>query len=530
MKTIEALHKDLISQIKALPKLPGVYLYKNPQGEVVYVGKAKDLKARGLQYVQSLGADIKTDTIFSLSTVVDCITTDNELEALLLEARLIQSYQPRCNILLKTGQPFVYIFVASNDELPRLEIVRNQRKKGSYFGPFLEKGTARKVYDFLIRTFVLTICNKKIESGCIFYHMGKCAGSCRSSFDKEGYLHRLELAKKVLRQGHKKFIDELKNQIVEHNKNLEFEKSQELHKYIQSFERVFSALESKNSDHEMIALKHIWILAPDKKHIAVFQENQGVLKRQRLFVLPFDLADEQIMALFEEYFSSFYQITLPPGLILINCDYPSDQGLMESFLKEWHNLSYTVSIVSPQQGHLHNLVRLALAQATQDIDRQANLSQALKVFLKLPHPPKTIDCFDISHKQGQFMVGACVRFTDGAPDKQAFRRFHIKTVEQIDDYASLREIVGRRYKDRSQLPDLVVIDGGKGQLNAVADLFPATPFISLAKREETVFSEHFPEGKKVDEKSYVGQLLIALRDYTHHFAISFHKQIETLDR
>ena len=209
MKKIVSFNQKLISLVKKLPAMPGVYLFKDAQGQVLYVGKAKNLKKRGAQYIQNIGSDVKVDSIFASSNAVEHRVTQTELEALLLEAKLVQLYQPRFNVLLKSGQPFVYLFIPTGS-LPELKIVRNQRQKGTYVGPFLEKGAARKVYDFLIKTFHLKLCKKKIENGCLFYHMGLCAGACRPDFDKEAYLHRLELAKQSLLQGHKKFLADLK--------------------------------------------------------------------------------------------------------------------------------------------------------------------------------------------------------------------------------------------------------------------------------------------------------------------------------
>ena len=160
-----------------------------------------------------------------------------------------------------------------------------------------------------------------------------------------------------------------------------------------------------------------------------------------------------------------------------------------------------------------------------ELNKHRNLAQSLKRMLKLSVAPNSIDCFDISHKQGTFLVGSCVRYVEGKPDKNKFRRFKIKTVHQNNDYACLREVVSRRYRDGQDFPDLILIDGGKGQLNAVQDIFPQIPFISLAKREETIFSKAFPEGKVLDQKAYAAQTLIALRDYTHHFAISYHRNL-----
>jgi excinuclease ABC subunit C len=519
---------NLVTLIKGLPSSPGVYIFKNADDQVVYIGKAKNLKKRGAQYLQQQGHDLKVDTIFAQSVMLDHIVTANELEALLLEAKLVQSHQPPCNVLLKTGQPFLYLFIPSNALLPELTIVRNQRQKGTYFGPFLEKGSARKAYDFLIKTLRLKICNKHIANGCLFYHLGQCAGSCRADFDKNAYLERLELAKQSLRQGHKKFLQQLEDELQKSNQQLTFERSRELHKYLQAFEKVFQSLDQKTTDVDFLAGKDVWILSADKKSLWVLSEKDAVLKKKRIFYLPLTYpATEEIIG---EYFISFYSAYAPPATILTNINFGDETEVYQAFCKTWHHKDYDIRIQQPTDGHFANIVKLASIQVEQELLKQQSLGRQLKTFLKLDHEPKSIDCFDISHKQGTFMVGSCIRFTNGEPDKDQFRRFHIKTVQQIDDYASLREIVQRRYKNAAEIPDLIVIDGGKGQLNAVQDLFPQASFVSLAKREETIFSNRLPEGKKLDQKTFAGQMLTALRDYAHHFAISFHRSLETIDQ
>lgn len=515
----------IIEQVKKFPNLPGVYLFKDEHDQIIYIGKAKSLKKRGASYIQNIGHDMKVDTIFAGSATVQTIITETELEALLLEATLIQSHQPRCNVLLKSGQPFIYLFISSGG-LPELKIVRSQKQKGSYFGPFLEKGAARKVYNFLIKTFKLKLCKKKIPNGCLDYHMGLCAGFCRDDFDKVGYLERLELAKGALRQGHKKFLNNLQERITQHNQKLEFEKSRELHNYYKAFERVFEMIDHKPADLEHVAGKDIWILTEDQRALFVFGERNSALKKRHVFFFPFgeNIAMEEL----SEYFLSYYRSFTPPATILTNFDFGQEAEVYEAFLKQWHKKEYAITIVQPTDGHFASLIRLATIHAAQELDKQVALPRALKAFFRLSFEPRTIDCFDISHKQGMFMVGSCIRFKDGKPDKDNFRRFHIKTVEGQDDYASLREIVARRYRDVHDLPDLILIDGGKGQLSAVDDLFPQAEFASLAKREETIYSKYLPEGRKLDEKSYVGQMLIGLRDYAHHFAISFHRKLEHL--
>ncbi|MFA6534830.1 MAG: GIY-YIG nuclease family protein [Candidatus Babeliales bacterium] len=570
----ENIKKNLEKQIKSLPRNPGVYLFKDSHDLVLYIGKAKSLRSRVSSYLKS--DDLKSCSLREISDRIDFIVTKNELEAMLLEAKLIQTHQPKFNVLLKTGQPFLWILI-SQESLPELKLVRSQKQKGTYFGPFLEKDSARKVYDFLIKTFRLKLCKKKIPSGCLAYHMGICAGKCRPDFDENSYQERIELAKLALKGNHADFLKHLKNLIKEHNKKMEFEKSRQLHNYIQAFERVFDVLETKTITRLKLDEKDIWFLTEDKTLLFLFKEKNSVLIKKEIFYIPVDyeVADQLLTPLEQtlrqaqgersehleepargelvepfqrvlktqkrsqkdsnikesshlDFFESYYRTYPAPSIILVNFDIDqATQKLYQQFIKSWHNKSYDISIVSkPESGHFADLIRLAKIHVDTEISKQTTLPKALKNLLQLPIEPHTIDCFDISHKQGMYMVGSCVRFTDGKPDKKNFRHFYIKSIEQQNDYAALHEIVQRRYKNIKELPDLILIDGGKGQLNAVKNLFPKAEFASLAKKEETIFSKRIPEGKKLNLKSFVGQILTAIRDYAHHFAISFHRKVE----
>ena len=437
---------------------------------------------------------------------------------MILEAQLIQSNQPKFNVLLKTGQPFVYLMF-TNTKLPELKIVRTKKQKGTYFGPFIEKSHARKVYNFLIRTFKLKLCKQKIDLGCLYYHMGICSGNCRKDFDLNKYMEKLELAKKSLKQGHNKFLKYLESEIEIHNQKLEFEKSKELNEYLSAFKSVFTSLETNVAKNKLTDLttKDIWILSEDKKDLFLFKEKETSLKKQHVF---YSINNPL------EYLQTYYQSYSSPTTILINFEIEKEEkDLLEQFLQKWHH-KIDVKIIKPETSYFLNLIKLAQIKTKQELKKEKTLSKSLQHFFKLSHEIHTIDCFDISHKQGNFMVGSCVRFKDGQPDKKNFRHFKIKTVTSQDDYACLREIVKRRYLNENDKPNLILIDGGKGQLNAVKDLFPEIEFASLAKREETIFSDKLPQGKKLNLKTFVGQTLIALRDYTHHFAISYHKKLE----
>ncbi len=410
--------------LKIIPTLPGVYLFKDAHGSVIYIGKAKSLRPRVNSYFHQRHIDWKADTILHEYADLDYILTKNETEAMILEAELIQKYQPKFNTIFKNGQPFLYIYFSNpKSSLPTIKILRNKKlKRGTYFGPFLQKIQARRVHAYLMRTFKLNTCNKKLEHGCLDFHLGNCAGTCKPEFDPDGYRFRLELAMAVLKNKHKQFIKKLQDKIEQQNQEMKFEQSKQLQHYLENFEHIFETIKTKYNP--------------------------------------------------KRFETDIFVATTPH--------------------------SFVAEITSTASDQLQQLLDLAA-------------------------PIRTIDCFDISHFQSSFIVGSCVRFVDGKPDKNKFRRFKIKTLEQQNDYAALHEIVSRRYKKGDDLPDLILIDGGKGQLNAVQHLYPQADFVSLAKREERLYSKKIPEGIKLDVKTDIGKLLIALRDYAHHFAISYHR-------
>lgn len=518
----------LPDDIKKLPNKPGVYLFKDTAGLILYVGKAKNLKKRILSYKQHKAYDFKAAALLKESNHLDYILTGGELEALLLEARLIQSNQPKFNVLLKSGQPFLYLVITTT-RLPELKLVRNKKQKGVYLGPFIEKGMARKVYDFLLKTFRLKMCKKKIENGCLDYHLGICAGSCKPDFDEQAYQERLELAQKALSQDHNDFLDNLRQQIKLCNKNLEFERSQELYGYLLAFEKVFPVITLKSHANKPFVGHDVWILSKDSGALFVFSEINNVLKKKHVFYFPFSdaLTHETII---DDYFIGYYRSVPPAFRIVVNMDFDQQHiELLQNFLMEWHDLKSSVTIIHPKEGHEAALVRYAEASVAMELIKQKTIGRTLQTLFKLSFEPHTIDCFDISHKQGRHMVGACVRFTDGQPDKKYFRHFYIKSLVDQNDYAALQEIVTRRYKEKRNLPDLILIDGGKGQLNAVMKVVPNIECASLAKKDEVVFSRRLIKGKKLSSATFVGQVLMALRDYTHHFAISFHRKVDKIE-
>ena len=371
-------------------------------------------------YFAAKNIDWKVQNLIQEYKTIEHIVTINEMEALLLEAKLVKEYQPKYNVLLKEGNPFLYIFM-SHEPLPSLEIVRIKKKKGTYFGPFLHKKDARNVVEYLVRTFQLKKCRGTIKEGCLDYHIGQCAGLCTNTFDQENYLIRMNLVHQLLAGNHKEFLRVIYEHITAYKHNREFEKAQHLYEYAQNFETIFATLKTHFTNSKYL-----------------------------------------------------------------------------------HEVARTTSSTDYKPQHY------------------IHASRDLQQLLQLEHEPITIDCFDISHFQSTHLVGSCIRFVNGLPDKNKFRRFAIKQLTQQNDCAALQEIVSRRYRN-GDFPDLILIDGGKGQRNAIIDLDLPVPIISLAKREERMFSALYPQGTVLDLHTSLGKLIIALRDYAHHFAVTYHK-------
>lgn len=403
-----------------LPKLPGVYLFKDTTGTILYIGKAINLQNRVRSYFINYNKDWKIKSLLDEYTTISHIITNTEHDALVLEAQLIQEYQPKYNRLLKEGNPFIYIKY-SQKPYPTFSIARTRGDKGVYFGPFMQKTEARKTIRFIIDTFKLYRCGKKMAHGCLLYHVGKCSGSCLPSFDDSSYTFRAQLALYMLKNERDIFIDNVKNEIAAASKQLQFERAKNLYNYLNHVDSLFQTLNRYTSGTAYIP--------------------EAVTR------------------------------TMPTSLVPL-----SD-----------------------------------------------TLSTELQALVGGNKPIHTIDCFDISHFQSKSIVGSAVRFTDGIPDKQQFRRFMIRSLTQQNDYAALQEIVKRRYKNSADLPDLILIDGGIGQLNAAQEVLTTPLIASLAKREETLYCPAYPQGIKLDLHSQAGKTLIALRDYTHHFAITYHR-------
>ncbi|MFA5998465.1 MAG: GIY-YIG nuclease family protein [Candidatus Babeliales bacterium] len=406
----------MMQKPKKLTEKSGVYLFKNKDQEIIYIGKAKNIADRIASYFNQPD-DFKTSLLLHEATTLETIPTSSEIEALYLEAELIKKYQPKFNKLLKEGNPFIYLFF-SQEKIPTLSIVRTKDKKGVYVGPFLTKKSAHGVYSFLTKTLQLKLCTKKIEHGCLQYHIGVCAGFCTKEFDVEFYKFRLMLAQQLLTNDSNLALKAIDKEIKQASKNLQFERARHLLEYKQNFEQIAQTLQTLQS-------------MPSKQNAPDNQKNLAIL-------------------------------------------------------------------------------------------------MALQKRLHLKHVPYVIDCFDISHMQSLAIVGSCIRYVHGLPEPKSFRRFQVKTIIEQDDYAALAEIVQRRYKSGLEYPNLIVVDGGKGQISAVKPYIGTAELVGLAKKEETIISADFKHFIKLDPHKSEDLLLLQIRDKTHQFAISYHRKKRNL--
>ena len=594
---------DLHEKIRTLPTQPGCYLYKNAEGEVIYVGKAKNLRARVRSYfLEASQANAKTGTLMREAVDVEYITVANEHEALALENNLIKQKKPRFNILLRDDKTYPYIKLTMNDRYPKVFVTRRLRKDGSaYYGPYFPGNLAYRLVDLIHRSFLIPSCKVDLSRyhprACLQYYIKRCLGPCL-----EG-LTTPEIYKETIRDV-QLFLEGRPNELEQSlTKRMEaaaeaeqFEAAARLRDQIvtvhqmQDKQRMATA-DNEDADvfgyhyeNEMLAVNlfhmrsgkivdrrdFFWEDLPESLLDAV---TEAVAEVDELEALPRIEPDPsapapeigegipvvQHTALSElgtafspaAFFSALLkQIYLDqsyvPRSILVPVEFP-DRALLAEILTE--RTGKRIEILAPQRGEKRSLVDLVCQNAKQSYDQRFRVLQpgmkaiqeALQDALTLEELPRRIECFDISHIQGAETVASMVVWEDGAMKKADYRKFQVKTVTGVDDFASMREVIQRRYKrlqdDKKPFPSLILIDGGLGQLHAAYAALEEIgvtlqPLASIAKREEIIYvygQEHEPV--VLDRRSPVLHLMQKIRDESHRFAVTYHrKRREMRDR
>ncbi len=548
---------DLHQKIRTLPTSPGVYLYKNAEGDIIYVGKAKNLRSRvGSYFVRGADENAKTGSLLREAVDVEYIVVDNEKEALALENNLIKQKKPRFNILLRDDKTYPYIKLTLGERWPRVYVTRRLRKDGSeYYGPFFPANLAYRVVDLIHRNFLIPSCYIDLRRlhprPCLQYYIGRCLGPCAGLTTEPIYAEAVRDVKLFLEGRHSDLKQSLMARMAKAAEAEQFELAAKYRDLISTVEDLhqkqrMAAAEGDDADvfgyhfeNHMVAVN-------------LFHMRGGkVLDRRDFFFEDLGELETRTGLNTGELFSTLLQqIYLDnkyvPRTIYVPVEFEDREALSEILSEQMHR---RIEINVPQRGEKRSLIDLVAQNAKQSYDQRFRvmrpqtdvLKSVLQDTLELPELPNRIECFDISHIQGAETVASMVVWEDGKMKKSDYRKFIIRTVQGVDDFASMREVVTRRYKrlvDENQpLPSLILIDGGIGQLHAAAEALEAIgvinqPLASIAKREEIIYVYgREDEPIRIDHHSPVLHIVQLIRDEAHRFAVTFHrKRREIRDR
>ncbi len=520
-----------------------MYLYKDAAGKIIYVGKAKSLRARVRSYFnEDRLAEPKTGTLISEARDVDHILVDNEKEALALENNLIKQYKPRFNVLLRDDKTYPYIKLTA-ERFPRVYVTRRLKKDGaSYFGPYLPGNLAHRTVHFIHRHFLVPSCkvdlNRYHPKPCLQYHIHRCLGPCVEGLTTpEAYAEAVKRVRLFLEGRHAALAGELRARIAEAAEEERFEEAASLRDLLSTVEELDQRQKMAAASGDDVDIFGYYA-EPPLVAVNLFHLRNGQIVDRREFFWEdqpeFEAAEFFSALLLQIYLEQQYV----PGIIHVPVEF-EDREVMEELLSEKRQRK--VEIHTPQRGQKRAMLNLAQTNAKHSFDARfrvlkpssSAIQEALQDALNLPEAPKRIECFDISHIQGAEKVASMVVWEEGRMKKADYRKFIIRTVEGNDDFASMREVVTRRYsrlqEEGTAMPGLVLIDGGLGQLHAAAEALEAIgiinqPLASIAKREEIIYvlgQENEPV--VLDRFSPILHLIQSIRDEAHRFAVTFHR-------
>ncbi len=534
---------ELREKVAQLPTQPGVYLYKDAEGNVLYVGKAKNLRSRVRSYFnEDRLAEAKTGSLISEARDVHFIEVDNNKEALALENNLIKQYKPRFNVLLRDDKTYPYVKL-TNEKYPRVFVTRRILKDGAgYYGPYFPGNLAHRLVHFIHRHFKVPSCKIDLERKhthpCLQYHIHRCLGPCTPGLTTDdAYASAVRDVRLFLEGRHRDLADELEARMNAAADEMLFEEAA-------SLRNLMSTVREMEQKQKMAAVEgdNIDIFAyhaePPLVAVNLFHLRNGKIVDRREFFW-----EDQIHFDPSEFFEALLKLVYLgneyiPGLIHVPADFEQREEL-EEFLSD--RRGKRVEIATPQRGTKKALLGLVEMNAKHSFDQRFRvmkpsskaIEEALQDALNLPDPPRRIECFDISHIQGTDKVASMVVWEDGKMKKSDYRKFIIRTVVGNDDFASMREVITRRYsklqEEKQKFPGLVLVDGGLGQLHAAAEALEALgntyqPLASIAKREEWIYV-YGQEDEPIilDKFSPILHLVQTIRDEAHRFAVTFHR-------
>ena len=549
------MNEALLEQIKLVPTQPGCYLYYDKEGTIIYVGKAKNLKRRVYSYFHKQHESPKTNILVSQIEKLEYIITDSEVEALILESHLIKQHKPKYNILLKDDKKYPY-FLITDEDFPRIQVVRKKNlnpDKGRFYGPYTDVGAMYATLDFLKRLFPLKQCKtpKFTNRPCLYYHIGKCIAPCQGKVTPEEYQKLIQQVELFLSGKQSELLKQIQTQMQKYAESEQFEKAAKMRdSYLdlqKTLERQKVVYENTKLNEDIIAVIYEdGILA-----IVIMMVREGRLIDKKDFTYFVDNVDKT--EYFETFFRDYYtnlKLEFPDRIISKDLEEVGEKELYQDWLKILSGKKVTISY---GKGKFKELYELALKNATNLLEnaKLKKMAQIRDDFnevgsylaekLQLTNFPNRIECYDISHIQGTNTVASMVVFQNGLPKKTAYRKFKIKSTEgKPDDFLSMKEVLSRRLsrlgEPKWEKPDLIIIDGGKGQLSSVMQIVEemgikvgkgGIDFVSLAKREEEVFLPNQSDSILLPRDSNALYLIQRIRDEAHRFAITFHRDLRS---
>ena len=531
----------ILEKVSHLPTTPGVYLWRDKYQRIIYVGKAINLRNRVRSYVQQdVNRSVKVTAMMRRAWDVETIQTKTEMEALILEATLIKEHHPKYNIMLRDDKTYPYVKVTVQEDFPRLFMTRRLERDGAkYFGPFTDVTAVHHVLRILRSYYPLRTCKSmKVERPCLQYHMHYCEGPCMNYVTVESYRKYIDDIVALFEGKQVQVIQEITSKMEQASEDLEFELAAKYRDDLLSIQKVQEKqrMVTQRGDMDVLGMA---IDGPMACIQLFFIRSGRLLGRENYFVQHEGDSPDLVMT---EFIKQYYggSTFIPKELLL-----PMDSVDRELF-SEWFSSmkGQQVDVSVPQRGYKKDLIKMAeenaqnfLAERRRQwqytIDKSGGAVKKLAEVLDLPRLPERMECYDISHMQGAETVASMVVFEGGKPAKREYRRFKLKTVQgKPDDFASMAEIMERRYGNEKDwpMPDLIIIDGGKGQLNAALPVIRAmgvtdVPVISLAKRIEELFVEGESESIILEHHTPELQLLQQIRDEAHRFAITYHRRL-----
>ena len=546
------MNEGLKQTLKLLPSLPGCYIYYNAEGEVIYVGKAKILKRRVMSYFNRKHDSVKVNILVSQIDRMEYIITNTEVEALILESHLIKKYKPKYNILLKDDKKYPY-FLITDEDFPRITIVRKKNlnpEKGHYYGPYTDIRAMHATLDFLKKIFPLKQCkNPKFKDRpCLYYHIGRCMAPCQNKVSSEEYKNIVKQAELFLSGKQSELMKQLKEQMQKYSDSLQFEKAAKLR---DSYNDLAKTLEKQKVVYENTKLNEdvISFLADEGIFaIVILMIREGRLIDKKDFI--YDVEEEDRTEFFATFFKEYYstlKLDYPDRIVSNELEAVGEKSLYEEWLEILAQKKVKISYGKSAQGKELQMLADKNAKVVLDnakIKKMASIyddfneiGSYLAEKLQLKNFPHRMECYDISHIQGTNTVASMVVFENGVKKGSEYRKFKLKSTEgKPDDFLSMKEVLTRRLsrlgEPKWEKPDLMIIDGGKGQLSSVMQIIEELgvndiDVVSLAKKHEEVFLPKQSEPVILPRNSSALFLFQRIRDEAHRFAITYHRKLRS---